>query len=149
MVKNGILKTSVDWLVSALGYTTVIKLKDFTLFLTGVTIGVLIMAVLIGRTFSRIRQVENLGRLSLVKFKHNGKILYFAQTKTFCEAVEVVMMIVLLPFIRKREYTLADKKRTKTFVYAVFIVVAVMIVLSFLFITHPMVTVERIPVEWK
>lgn len=139
----------IEWLIAKLGYATVVKLKDVVLFASGIAVGECIMLMLVGYFFNRIQQVEELGKVTSVRFKHEGRTYYFAQIKNFFQAVEFLTTVIYMPFLRKGDYTLEDKKRTRLFAVFVCISMVCVILLGALLITHPIVDMQYIPPDWK
>lgn len=144
MNRNGVTRHLIDFLIRTIGYRDTIMVKDFVVFLAGVSIGILIMSVVVGRVMHRTRSSEDLGKVTSVKFIHDSKVYYFTRVNNFYESMEFIFMVILLPFSNRREYTISGKRRARWLVNIVFALIILLMVLSVLFVLNPIISPDKI-----
>lgn len=135
-IGDGVIRAVIQWLINNLGYYNTIVFKDVILFIAGVSIGGIIMILLVSRFFYRIKKVESLGKVTSVRFRHEGKDFHYTQTNNFWQSIEFLFMAVFFP--SHNQYTLEDIKRTRNLVIFIFVILGVLTFLGILFIFHPL-----------
>ena len=136
VIGDGVIRAVIQWLINNLGYYNTIVFKDVILLIAGVSIGGIIMILLVSRFFYRIKKVESLGKVTSVRFRHEGKDFHYTQTNNFWQSIEFLFMAVFLP--SHNQYTLEDIKRTRNLVIFIFVILGVLTFLGILFIFHPL-----------
>ena len=101
------------------------------------------------RVFHRTRSVEDMGNVTGVRFKHENKTHYFTHVNSFVEALEFVILMVFLPFTQRYEYTVSDKKRARRCLIYVLVITLLLCILSYIFISHPLIRRDILPKEWR
>lgn len=123
-------------LIRLIGYENVIQLKDSILFLAGIFLGGLVMAVLSGRSLFRLQKDDNLGKISLVRFVKSGRKYVLANPNTTGEAIESLLLSIFRPMFTKKSYTIRDEQRTKRFLIFLSLIGFALCVLAFFLINH-------------
>lgn len=136
------LKRYQEFLVSVFGYSGAMRFEDSTVFLSGIFIGVLIMALLAGSFIYKISKIDDFknSKMSFVRNNKDGKASYRIDFRSLGEAVEQVLMLSLSPFFTRKDYTLRDQKRTKwclNIVYFVGVIVLIFAILSIFTVYTP------------
>lgn len=130
----------IDWLVANYGYKNVIMIKDFILCLAGVFIGSIIHSLLSGNVVRKLEKYEKLGeKVVAISMKSEEGETHFVNPHSFEEAVETWLSLILMPIFKIRRYTLRDQRRTKRFVYCLYVIEAIVILSAILFISHPII----------
>lgn len=138
----GFTRLIEQYLVDTFGYQHVIEAKDVMLFVSGVFIGGLILAGLSARVFYKVTKLNSLGKVSSLRLYIEGKRHYFANPSGFCEALEILLIVIFLPTLRKRDYTIKDEKRTILFIIILGIAGVTLSMTSLLLIGHPILHPE-------
>lgn len=149
MPKDGKIRDILDYLIELIGYLQMIKLKDCALLIAGVAVGMLITTLIMSKVIHRARHLEELGKVTGVRFKHGREIHYATRITSFKEALEFVVLMVYFPFTQKEQYTISDKKRAKWVLRIIIIITVLLCTLAYIFITHPLVKPEHLPPEWR
>lgn len=121
----------IDYCIKTIGYLHMIMLKDSVLVMSGVAIGMLVSTLLTSRLMHRTRHLEDLGKVTSVKYKHDNKTHYITHVDTFLEALEFVILMVYFPFAHKNEYTISDKNRAKWCLRIVIVITVILCILSY------------------
>ena len=137
MLDGEIFRSIIFWLIDKIGYTTVIKIKDMIVFMSGIAVGIIVMLLLMGRFLNKIQKVDNLGKATSVVFKHEGELHYYTTANNFHQVVEFMTTVAFMPYFKKNEYMLEDEKRTRRFAYIVFALLSVLILVGLMLATHP------------
>lgn len=125
----------INWLVDTFGYAGTVHLKDFILGVACALLGIGATALIMGKFFYRLDRVDHLRKMTVVKMVHEGELHYLHNPSNYWEAVEAIIHLAVMAVFRKKKYTLADKKRTKRFIFLFCILLAICLVLSVFFIS--------------
>jgi len=121
-------------------YETAIKIKDIILYLSGISVGIIVTTFVIGSSFYKIKTMASgIGNMSTITVKEKGTTLYYTNPTNFAEAMEVLFTLTLKVIfnIDGREYTLKNRKRTQVVLYVLYIIALLLIILGIVFITNP------------
>lgn len=129
----------ISKIIDLVGYMNTIIIKDIILFLAGVSVGAMILLLLVGRVLHRIQKVETLGKMTAVQYNYGGKKHYYTQLSNFPQSVEFITQLIIMPSYKKKEYTLADKRRTQVFLFLFTIIAILLIVFGAMLVTHPII----------
>lgn len=134
-------------LESKFGYKSVVHFEDSIVFLSGIFIGMLIMAVLCGRVVFRLQKIHNLGssKVKLVKFQHEGFKHYIADPKNVGESIETLLLVIFRPLFQIKEYTYRDERRTKIFLIVMTLIGICIFILAILCVSTVIVDNLNMP----
>lgn len=135
-IGNGHVRDFLKLMVNEFGYQNVIMTKDLILIITCILTGIMIMTLLLGSKLHRIKKVENLGRVTSVEYRQGNERHYYTQLNSFQQSLEFIVMLVL-PWFNRKEYMLEDKRRTRIFMYIFFVVTMILIFISLILMSHP------------
>lgn len=128
------MKKFIYILISKFGYFNIVHAKDAILFLAGVFMGIIIMSLLSGNVIHKLQKREDLGKINLVRFIHEGKRHYLANPQTYSESVETLLILILKPLFTIKTYTIKDEKRTIRFLILILSIGSILFLLSLIFI---------------
>lgn len=130
----------IDWLIANYGYRNVIVVKDVILCLAGIFIGSIIHSLLSGNVVQKLEKYEKLGeKVVAISMKDEKGETHFVNPHSFEEAVETWLSLIFMPIFKIRRFTLRDQRRTKRFIYCLYVVEVIVIILAILFIGHPII----------
>ena len=126
-----------NWMCSLFGINFVIHFEDITVFLSGIFIGILIMAALCGKVIFKIKKDIDMGtkKINLVRFKHEGFKHYVANPNNIAESIETLLLVIFRPLFQDKEYTYRDERRTKIFLSVIFLSGIIILILAIMCVT--------------
>lgn len=129
------------------GYRSVVHFEDSIVFLSGIFIGMLIMAVLCGRVVFRLQKIQNLGssKVKLLRFRHEGFKHFIADPHNVGESIETLFLVIFRPLFQVKEYSYRDEKRTKIFLIIMFIIGLIIFALAIMCVST--VIVDHIDIK--
>lgn len=145
MLNDGAFRDVVMWLIHRIGYTNTVKLKDLILSLNIMLTTVLVMLLLFGRVLHRIRHSDEIGKLTSTRFKDGKNTHYITHVHSFHESLEFIVLMFIIPFTQKTEYTVGDNRRAKIFLTVLIALVILSTFISGAFITHPLINTFTSP----
>jgi len=135
-----------DFLVYSIGYLPTIKLKDTILYLSGFSLGCIVISFILGKSFYKIGKLDvSMGKkMSVIRSKHGGSHFYYTDPQTWAEAVETLFNLSyrVLTDGKGKDYTLKNKKRTQVFVIILIVMAGLLGLFGFILITNPIFVTE-------
>lgn len=120
--------------VQIFGYPFVLHLEEASLILSGIFLGMLIMALLAGNFIRKLYGIEDFGKskLRVVRLDDGVKSKYIMSVKNLGETVEQILLLSFSPFFTIKRFTERDEKRTKRFLILMAVIAVVIVVFAVL-----------------
>lgn len=137
-----------DYIVNCIGYFPAIKLKDTLLYLSGFSLGCIVISFILGKSFYKIGKLDvNMDKMSVIKVKHGGSHFYYTNPANWAEAVETLFNLSyrVLSDGKGRDYTLKNKKRTQVFIISLIAIAGLLGIIGIILITNPIMRGELHP----
>lgn len=114
-------------------------MKDVLLFLSGITIGLVIMLFLAGRVLHDVEKVDGLGKFIFLSFKGDDKKKHiYVNIKSVYQAMELLIRLIFFRNV-KRTYGIKVENRDKILARIIVVTLFILCLLSVLFILNPII----------
>lgn len=118
------------WLQNYISFSWAVHAEDFMLLVTGYLAGLCTLAIIVAKFLLRLQRDEKLNKMILVRLKHEEENHYYANPKTFMQALEVVVGMARMVLTGGGDYKVENEKRTRRFVIWFYIIFVVCVVLA-------------------